>query len=320
MAIAGVKMHQGRLRSCITWAERALDNAVVAGNRRAEAHAYYLLDVALTDLGSPDAARYRGRSLPIFEEIADLAGVARTLGNLSVDARYEGRWDEALELAERSSEAQHRCGDVTGLAMSQYNAAEVLQDQGKLGTRRGDAGQRSPNMACRRIHARCGGRERRPRPCCRTNPRRCPSAGADRSIRGCAHQSRSRLVGRGDQRPPRGGRSVRRQVGGRAPSATDGSEGTTGEGQDAALTSKLLRFRGVAPCSPRRSTRTALADAVEGSSRRLRLRCRLRTCARAAGTFEVCRVETRLTLTGSAAMTTLESLGVVAPHVLIPDY
>lgn len=134
LATAGIRMHQGRLSACIRWAEKALQEAVGARNRRAEAHAYYLLDLAHTDLGNAEAAkRYRGRSISIFEELDDLAGLARTLGNLSVDARYEGRWDEALELAGRCSAAQERLGDVTGLAMSQYNAAEVLQDQGRLG-------------------------------------------------------------------------------------------------------------------------------------------------------------------------------------------
>ncbi len=132
LATAGVTMHQGRLRACVRWAEQALAQAVSARNRRAEAHAYYLLDLAHTDLGNDDADRYRGRSLAIFEELDDLAGMARTLGNLSVDARYEGRWNDALELAGRCTEAQQRLGDVTGLAMSQYNAADVLQDQGRL--------------------------------------------------------------------------------------------------------------------------------------------------------------------------------------------
>jgi class 3 adenylate cyclase/tetratricopeptide (TPR) repeat protein len=132
LATAGVAMHQGKLRACVRWAQRALQDATAAGNRRAEAHAYYLLESVHTDLGNSEASRYRGRSLAIFEEIGDLAGLARALGNLSVDARYEGRWDDALELAGRSSEALQRLGDVTGLAMSQYNAAEVLQDQGRL--------------------------------------------------------------------------------------------------------------------------------------------------------------------------------------------
>ena len=132
LAVAGVKMHQGKLRGCIRWAEQALEHAIHAGNRRAEAHAYYLLDVAHTDLGSSNVEQYRGKSLPIFEELGDQVGMARTYGNLSVDARYEGRWDEALDLARKCSQAQERCGDVTGLAMSRYNAAEVLQDQGKL--------------------------------------------------------------------------------------------------------------------------------------------------------------------------------------------
>jgi class 3 adenylate cyclase/tetratricopeptide (TPR) repeat protein len=132
LATAGVKMHQGRLEACASWAERALEQALDAADRGAEAHAYYLLDLAHTDLGNEDADRYRGRSLIIFEHLGDLQGMARTLGNLSVDARYEGRWDEALELAGRCSEAQARLGDVTGLAMSRYNAADVLQDQGRL--------------------------------------------------------------------------------------------------------------------------------------------------------------------------------------------
>jgi tetratricopeptide (TPR) repeat protein len=238
VAIAGVKMHQGRLRSCITWAERALDNAVVAGNRRAEAHAYYLLDVALTDLGSPDAARYRGRSLPIFEEIDDLAGVARTLGNLSVDARYEGRWDEALELAERSSEAQQRCGDVTGLAMSRYNAAEVLQDQGKLElaeemlvsarrTWRAGAftlGVAVANGALGRLAVRSR-EDARALELIDQSVAALTSLGADTWVAEIsAHRVEADLfAGRWD--------AVLR--------ATDDSEGAIGEGQDAALTSKL---------------------------------------------------------------------------------
>ncbi len=132
LATAGVTMHQGRLRACVRWAERALEQAVTAGNRRAEAHAYYLLDLAHTDLGNDEAGLYRGRSLAIFEELDDLAGMARTLGNLSVDARYEGRWNDALTLAGRCTEAQQRLGDVSGVAVSQYNAADVLQDQGRL--------------------------------------------------------------------------------------------------------------------------------------------------------------------------------------------
>ena len=120
------------MRACIRWAQRALQQAIAAGNRRAEAHAYYLLDLAHTDLGIATPASTEGARWRSSRRLGDLAGLARTLGNLSVDARYEGRWDDALELAGRCSEAQQRLGDVTGLAMSQYNAAEVLQDQGRL--------------------------------------------------------------------------------------------------------------------------------------------------------------------------------------------
>jgi tetratricopeptide (TPR) repeat protein len=317
VAIAGVKMHQGRLRSCITWAERALDNAVIAGNRRAEAHAYYLLDVALTDLGSPDAERYRGRSLPIFEEIGDLAGVARTLGNLSVDARYEGRWDEALELAERSSEAQQRCGDVTGLAMSRYNAAEVLQDQGKLElaeemlisarrTWRAGAftlGVAVANGALGRLAVRSRD-DARALELIDQAVAALTGLGADAWVAEIsAHRVEADLfAGRWDA----------------VLGATDDSEGSTGEGQDAALTSKLLRFRGVAFA--------AIGD-HEAAAATLSKAVAVASDSGAAYELALARLE-RSRLPGRddadadrlAAATTLESLGVVAPHVLIPEY
>jgi tetratricopeptide (TPR) repeat protein len=314
VAIAGVKIHQGRLRSCVSWAELALDNAVRSGNRRAEAHAYYLLDLAHTDLGSPQAAQYRGRSLPIFEEIGDLAGVARTLGNLSVDARYEGHWDEALELAERSSEAQRRCGDVTGLAMSQYNAAEVLQDQGKLTaaeellvsarrTWRAGAftlGVAVANGALGRIALR---------------------SGDDGRALELIDQAIEALIGLGADSWVAEIRAHRVEAdlfAGRWEAvleATAAAGDAVSEGQDAALTSKLLRFRGVA--------QAALGDSDAACS------TLSKAVSVASGTGSVYEHALALLELGrlrdepddhETAMAQLESLGVVAPDVLVPNY
>ena len=66
------------------------------------AHGYFLLHIAHTATGHPDRAAFRGLALPIYEELGDLLGQAHVLNNLGIEAYYDGRWDEALDLYERS--------------------------------------------------------------------------------------------------------------------------------------------------------------------------------------------------------------------------
>ena len=98
------------------------------------AHAYYLLHLAYTSLRSPERAAFRDLALPIYEELGDLLGQANVLNNLGIDAYYEGRWHEALDLYERSKEARERIGDVVGAAQITNNIGEVKSDQGYLTT------------------------------------------------------------------------------------------------------------------------------------------------------------------------------------------
>jgi tetratricopeptide (TPR) repeat protein len=70
--------------------------------------------------------------LPIYEELGDLTGQASVLNNMGIEAYYEGRWDEALELYERSRVLKQRTGDVTQVAVQTNNIGEILSDQGKL--------------------------------------------------------------------------------------------------------------------------------------------------------------------------------------------
>lgn len=131
-AYAGVRYRQGKVAECVRWSRRALDVAPAGGNRRAEAHAYYLLDAALTDLGDPAAEEVRGLALPIFEELGDLQGQANVLNNLGVDALYDGKWDEAAEHWERCRDARWRGGDVVGIADVSHNLGEMRSDQGRF--------------------------------------------------------------------------------------------------------------------------------------------------------------------------------------------
>jgi class 3 adenylate cyclase/tetratricopeptide (TPR) repeat protein len=131
VGIAAARYRQGRFVDCVAHGERAVVDAE-RGDALAElAHAYYLLDVATTQLGRPER-RYRELALPIYEEIGDLVGQASVLNNLGIGAYYEGRWDESVAFYRRSGDASTRAGDVVSAAMVRNNEGEVLSDQGRL--------------------------------------------------------------------------------------------------------------------------------------------------------------------------------------------
>ena len=134
LAYAGVKLRQGEFRDCIEWCTRVTDEAGKTHDLPALAHAYYLMHLSHTSLRSPERAAFRGLALPIYEELGDLLGQANVLNNLGIDAYYEGRWQEALDLYERSKEARERIGDVVGAAQITNNIGEVKSDQGYLTT------------------------------------------------------------------------------------------------------------------------------------------------------------------------------------------
>ena len=132
LAYAGTRFRQGEFKDCIEWCNRVVEHGMKRQDLRALAHAYYLLHLAYTSIGSPDRAAFRGLALPIYEEIGDLLGQANVLNNLGIDAYYEGRWGEALALYERSRDAYERVGHVVGAAQLDNNIGEIRSDQGHL--------------------------------------------------------------------------------------------------------------------------------------------------------------------------------------------
>jgi tetratricopeptide (TPR) repeat protein len=71
-------------------------------------------------------------ALPFYEELGDLSGQAAVLTNLGVEAYYEGDWEKALDLYERSRKLRERLGDVTNVARQMSNIGEIRSDQGHL--------------------------------------------------------------------------------------------------------------------------------------------------------------------------------------------
>lgn len=126
------RMRQGRMLSAIPILEDAVAACERVGDRSFLAHAYYLLDWAHTDLGTPDAQRYRELALPIYEELGDWNGQAKVLNNLGVDAYWEGRWDEAIDYYRRNKEAEVRAGDLVQVVTASNNIGEILSDQGHI--------------------------------------------------------------------------------------------------------------------------------------------------------------------------------------------
>ena len=134
LAYAGVRVRQGEFTDGAAWCKRVVDEAHETENLPALAHAYYLMHLAYISNRSPERAALRGLALPIYEELGDLLGQANVLNNMGVDAYYEGRWQEALDLYERSKALRERIGDVVGAAQMTNNIGEVKSDQGYLTT------------------------------------------------------------------------------------------------------------------------------------------------------------------------------------------
>jgi tetratricopeptide (TPR) repeat protein len=132
MLYGAARARQGRYAESLPYLELAATEAERLNDEATLAHTYYLLDWVLTDLGRPEAADYREKALPIYERLGDLVGQAGVLNNLGIDAYYEGRWDVARELYERTRDLCRRSGNVTVDGTALNNIGEILSDQGDL--------------------------------------------------------------------------------------------------------------------------------------------------------------------------------------------
>jgi class 3 adenylate cyclase/tetratricopeptide (TPR) repeat protein len=131
LARAQIRFRQGRYDDALRGTRLVIEGANALGDLRTLAHAYYLSHVIHTLRGSPERHAFRGLALPIYEEIGDLVGQATVLNNLGIEAYYEGRWDEARDLYERSRTLRERTGDVINVATTTNNVGEIDSDQGR---------------------------------------------------------------------------------------------------------------------------------------------------------------------------------------------
>ncbi|HZG36374.1 MAG TPA: tetratricopeptide repeat protein, partial [Gaiellaceae bacterium] len=129
---AQVKFRQGSFGECIRAGKQIAEEALAHQQTETLAATWLMLHVAYTYVGSRERFAFSGLALPLFEELGDLRGQALTLLNLGVEAYYEGDWEKALNLYERSRVLFRRIGDVSYLGFATNNIGEILSDQGKL--------------------------------------------------------------------------------------------------------------------------------------------------------------------------------------------
>jgi tetratricopeptide (TPR) repeat protein len=124
------RYRQGRLRDAVRWAERAIEESEKTGNLRALAHACQLIELCLEELGDPRRLEFRGRALPLYEQLDEPVGLADELNSLGSFSFWEGRVRDALDFFERARIEYERAGDVVGEATAANNTGEVLLGQG----------------------------------------------------------------------------------------------------------------------------------------------------------------------------------------------
>ena len=129
---AGVLQHQWRPLDAISWCNRAIAEAEASDAEDALAYAYFILDWAFLALGRRDEAVYSPRAVEIYERLGVLDRLAWALNIMGGRAYLAGRWEEAIEYADRARTTFLRIGDEMNATVAGLNVACIRSDQGRL--------------------------------------------------------------------------------------------------------------------------------------------------------------------------------------------
>jgi len=131
-SLAGFRQQQGRPADAERVCRAAIADAEAAGEMGALAHAYYVLDWALVDLGRPDEATHSERALEIYRDLGEPEREFGVLNNLGGLAYFRGDWDQAVEDYRAAGACCERSGNAADGAYTDCNVGEILSDQGHL--------------------------------------------------------------------------------------------------------------------------------------------------------------------------------------------
>jgi class 3 adenylate cyclase/tetratricopeptide (TPR) repeat protein len=125
-------LRQGRHARSVSMMELAVREAEESGDRAALAHACFVLDQVLSDLGQLDDPANSRRAAAIYEELGDERGKAAAYNEMGIAAYWHGRWEEAVSLWEVAREADRLAGVLVNNAIYLNNIGEIRSDQGRL--------------------------------------------------------------------------------------------------------------------------------------------------------------------------------------------
>jgi tetratricopeptide (TPR) repeat protein len=130
--LAFIRCLQGRAKEAERLCRTAIEQLESAPDQRPLAHASYVLDIALMDLGRIDEAVHSRRALAIYERLGDHEEQGHVLNTMGQLAYVRWDWDEALRLLARAADAFGRAGNHGGIAVATCNIGELLAERGSL--------------------------------------------------------------------------------------------------------------------------------------------------------------------------------------------
>ncbi len=128
--LAFIRYYQGRPKEAERLCRTAIAQFESDVDQRPLAHASYVLDMALMDLGRLDQAVHSRRALRIYERLGDHEEQGYVLNTMAQAAYVRWDWDEAMKLLARAADAFERAGSQGGIALATCNIGEILADRG----------------------------------------------------------------------------------------------------------------------------------------------------------------------------------------------
>ena len=131
--VAGIRMRQGHYAQCVT--RGAAGGAGGRAGRPPRPARATRTTCSTRPTATSAARRWRGTATSPCRSTRSWAtswGRGTCSTTWAIEAYFEGRWDEAVDLYRRSRDAKARAGDIANAATQSNNEAEVLSDQGRL--------------------------------------------------------------------------------------------------------------------------------------------------------------------------------------------
>jgi class 3 adenylate cyclase/tetratricopeptide (TPR) repeat protein len=127
---AWIRIFQGKPRSAIRWAERALAEAQRCDDRATVAHCLEIVEWGGIGLGEIPVESPAARALEIYVELDDVAGQASIFNTLGNREYFRGNWDQAIGHYRSAETCYRTSGSLWGTVMPMASRAELLSDQG----------------------------------------------------------------------------------------------------------------------------------------------------------------------------------------------